>query len=186
MKEFVYLYPISEYIDVFVNPADGLRRRQYKESLNSAVDLRYRQQGFGINYVIFDGHSLSDVIEIQPSDKIIEAGIDFKTHTAKQPNGEYPYPNPEIVLDQLPRLRTIRIGGFHLWDCVEKTARAAYERGLDVLVDEELTEVLASLMSLPDFAVDHFPSYNPRKDEDFWFDLFMNARKNKPWLWQNY
>ena len=186
MKEFAYLYPIPEYTD-FVCPPESPQRQQYKRVLNQAIDLRYRQQEFGINYVIFDGHAISDVIDIQPSDRVIEAGIDFKTHTTKQPDGQYPYPNPDNILDQLNALRILRIGGFHLWDCVDKLAKRAYERGLAVLVDEDLTETLALRLDWDDnLKIDTFPSYDPRKYGEAAFRSFMEARKGKPWLWQEY
>jgi hypothetical protein len=187
MKEFAYLYPIPEYTD-FICPPESPRRQQYAEVLNRAIDLRYRQQGFGINYVVFDRHPISDIVKIQPADRIIEVGIDFKTHTTKQPNGEYPYPNPDNILNQLTALRILRVGGFHLWDCVDKLARRAYEKGVNVLVDEDLTEILPLRLTDEDFAVNRYPSYNPRAGElgKGWFELFMQARKNKPWLWQDY
>jgi len=185
MKEFVYLYPIPEYTD-FVCPPQSPIRQRYRKVLNQAIDMRYRQQGFGINYVIFDRHPISEVITLQPNDRIIEAGIDFETHRTKGPDGEHPYPSPDYILDQLTGLRMLRVAGFHLWDCVEKLAKRAYERGVDVLVDEDLTEVLPGALTLSGFQVASYPSYDPRAQGDLMYEFFMNARKDKPWLWQNY
>lgn len=192
MKEFVFLYPIPEYIETSMqnsgmegNGPDRFRRK-YKKTLNTSIDQRYRQKGFGVNYVVFDGHAVSDAIELQASDRIINAGMDFKTHITKQSNGEYAYPNPDKILDQLGNTDTVRIGGFHLWDCVERLAQTAHKRGLDVLVDEDLTEIFGMMIQNPNFRTDTFPSYDPKKAGKAVFDIFMQARKTRPWLWQDY
>jgi len=158
----------------------------YKTQLNSCVDARYRQKGFGINYAVFNGSLVSDVINLQQSDKIIEVGLDFKTHTTKQPNGEYPYPDEDYILNQLDGTRIIRVAGFHMWDCVERLAKRAYERRLDTLVDEDLTEFFSGRLRDSDFKIDKYPTYNPRKNQGFMFDMFIEARREKPWLWQDY
>ncbi|MFH1503198.1 MAG: hypothetical protein ABIE36_00890 [Candidatus Diapherotrites archaeon] len=193
MKTFVFLYPIPEIINFEIqnhgwaeeNGVDAFRQR-YKSTLNKCIDFRYRQKGFDINYALFNGHEISDVIEIQQSDKIIEVGLDFETHIKKQPNGEYLYPNQDYILNQLNNGRIIRIAGFHMWDCVEKLAKKAYEIGLDTLVDEDLTEFFPGRLRDSNFRVDKYPTYNPRKYGDSGYEMFMGARKHRPWLWQEY
>lgn len=191
MKQFVFLYPIPEIMDFEIKNNGSFEsvdqfRQRYSKLLNSSIDIRYRQNGFGINYLVFDGSSVSDVIELQDSDRLIEVGLDFKTHTTKQSNGEYPYPNQDHILNQLEGTKVIRVAGFHMWDCVEKLAKRAYERELDTLVDEDLTEFFSGRLMDPDFKIDKYPTYNPRKNRGFMFDMFLEARKNRPWLWQNY
>ncbi|MGM5488181.1 MAG: hypothetical protein ACQESG_04495 [Nanobdellota archaeon] len=78
----------------------------------------------------------------------------------------------------------LRLGGFHLWDCVERVAKRAYNRGLDVLVDEDLTELFTSRMQLPEFRTDRYPCY--RAPEHPYYQEFLHQRKGKPWLWQDY
>jgi arabinogalactan endo-1,4-beta-galactosidase len=73
-----------------------------------------------------------------------------------------------------------------MWDCVEKLARRAHERGIDVLVDEDLTEFFAGRLKDRDFKVKSYPTYDARKHQRSMFDMFMEARRNKPWLWQEY
>ena len=161
-------------------------RKTYKEKINVCIDLRYRKKGFEINYAIFDGHEISNVINLQTSDRIIEVGMDFKTHTTKQPDGTYPYPDNDFILNQLGNIQTLRVAGFHMWDCVGKLAGRAYERGLETLVDEDLTEFFTFLIKDGNLQIDKFPSYNPIKHGKSMFNDFMEARKGKPWLWQEY
>lgn len=193
MKEFVFLYPIPEYVDISIENSGGIERdgadifrKKYNDAINEAIDIRYRKNGFGINYVLFDNHPVSDLFELQDSDRFIQAGLDFKTHTTKLPNGEYTYPNPDNILDKLTGLHILRVAGFHLNDCVEKIAQKAYERGLDVLVDEELTEIFPAIISDSNFKTDKYPSLNPRSYGEPMFQVFLEGRKNRPWLWQGF
>ena len=193
MKQFVFLYPIPEIIDFEIgnhawSEKGGIEvfRQKYKTVINNCIDARYRQKGFGINYAVFDGSPVSEVVELQDSDRVIEVGLDFKTHATKQSNGEYPYPDQDYILNQLDGTRVIRVAGFHMWDCVEKLAKRAYERGLDTLVDEDLTEFFSGRLRDPDFKIDVYPTYNPRKNQGSMFDMFIEARKERPWLWQDY
>jgi len=187
VRTFIFLYPIPEIIDFEVKKGMNLYRcskefrKTYADKLNECIDKRYRQNGFEINFAVFDGSSVSDVIRLQKKDRVIEVGLDFKTHTTKKA-----YPDNDFILYQLNGCSIIRIAGFHLWDCVGKLAKRAYEKGLEVLVDEDLTELFAGRLKDLDFRVDKFPCYDARKDMGDYFDMFMEARKGKPWLWQNY
>ena len=184
-KEFVFLYPIPEIINFEVknhgwHEKGGVEafRKKYGDMLNKCIDQRYRQKGFGINWAIFDDCAVSEIIEIRSSDRIIKVGLDFKTHTTKKV-----YPNQDNILSQISGVRVIRIAGFHMWDCVEKLAKRAYEIGLDTLVDEDLTEFFSWRINDRDFTTDKYPTHNPRKKVSI---DFMRARKQLPWLWQNY
>jgi hypothetical protein len=221
VKQFIFLYPIPDYINFEIKRgAYGFRSKRekeflaklkkassdeekeavreeaiqviqsefkviYKKNLNGCIDARYRQNGFNINYLIFDNSKISNVIELQKSDRIIENGLDFGIHTTKRPDGSYQYPDQGYILDKLGETNELRIAGFHMWDCVEKLAKRSYERGLDTLVDEDLTEFFIGRLKDPNFKINKYPTYKPREDPE-WFESFMKARKGKPWLWQDY
>ena len=223
MKSFIFLYPISEYLDYEIASGAmqhrdrlGVSRfdkqwehvsskeeiealmaeisgflktrfkKEYASKLNACINQRYRQQGFQVNYALFDDTDVSDVIILQPSDNIVRVGMDFATHTT-QVDGEYPYPDRDYILDQLDKLELLRLGGFHMWDCVEKIARRAYERGITVLVDEDLTEFFTIRIMREDLALDRYPSVDVKDEyEPFSLEEFMTNRKDKPWLWQDY
>jgi len=194
-KQFIFLYPIPEIIDfelskyLYGKPNKDELKGKYQATLNKCIDARYRQNGFGINYAVFNGSAVSDVIELQPLDRIIEVGLDFKAHTTKQPSGKYPYPDESDILKKLGDVNTLRIGGFHMCDCVEKLAEKAYEKGLNVLVDEDLTEYFPMRMNDSDFRIDKYivrDLKNCQRDlSDVLSEISLKARKGKPWLCQH-
>lgn len=192
-KKFVFLYPIPEIINFEIknngwSEKGGIDafRKKYSNLLNKCIDRRYRKKGFEINYAVFNGSTVSEIIKLQSTDKIIEVGINFKMHTIKQPNGEYFYPSQDYILNQLGKVKIIRIAGFHMWDCVEKLAKRAHERKINVLVDEDLTEFFSWRIGDRDFKISKYPTYNAKKHQGNMFEYFMKAREQRPWLWQNY
>lgn len=193
-KKFVFLYPIPEYIDNSIKNASfhlddtgkRLFREEYKNALNSCIDLRYRGRGFEIIYANFLSHKISDIVGILPSDRIIDTGLDFKTHTTKRKDNTYLYPDENYILNNIGDSERLVVSGFHMWDCVERLAKKAYKKGMDVLVDEDLTEFLPSRIQDSSFRLDAYPSFNPRNSERGFFQEFMEARKQRPWLWQDY
>lgn len=190
-KQFIFLYPISEIIDFEIesNAWRGKKfkklekeqfREKYKDILNKCIDTRYRQKGFKINYAIFNETPISNVIELKKSDKILKVGLDFKTHIAKGI-----YPKQDYILNQLNDDKVIRIAGFHMWDCVERLAKKAYERGLNTLVDEDLTEFFGRKFLEPKFNIKEYEGIKQKYSRES-LDMIIEARKNKPWLWQKY
>jgi len=159
----------------------------YKEKLNLCINLRYRQKGFSIVYALFDRHQISDVIELQPGDTILRVGRDFVSFNTELPDGSN-YPNLDFLLDQLNEFQMLRLAGFHMWDCVNKFAKRAYERGFDTLVDEDLTEFFTSHILKKDFRLDIYPSiiYMDYFKKYFDIEMYLEKRRGKPWLWQNY
>lgn len=160
-KEFIFLYPISQIFDFEIknhewSSEEGAEafRKKYSDTLNRCIDRRYRQKNFQINFAVFDDCAVSGVIRLQSSDRIIKVGLDFKTHRT-----ERIYPSQEYILSQLERVQIIRIAGFHRWDCVEKLAKCACEKDLDVLVDEDLTETFPYRLEDENFKEDEYLKY---------------------------
>lgn len=184
MKQFIYMYPISEFINFEIILGNHGSKTDFKEfyklKLDSCIDKRYRQKGFNINYFIFDDSKVSDIIVLRDSDKVKFVGLDYKNHVE-----EKKYPNEDYILNQLGKIDILRIGGFHMWDCVERIAKRAYKKRIDTLVDEDLTEFFTNRIKKDNFQEDKYPTYNPDRNSCF-FESFIEARKNKPWLWQKY
>jgi hypothetical protein len=239
-KVFLYLYPISEYINHTISrgaytwysrthprqededtttslreirEAEKRLRKErdlefqqcrksfpeiFQETINRCIDERYRQQGYQVNFLLFKGRKPSKRIEVKSVDQILFTEITFKTHITPQPNlppglnvvnyplGRIQYPDPNRILDQLGRISELRLSGFHMWDCVEKMARTAHERGIKTLVDEDLTELFPYTITNPSFRTNNYPTFDPRKEEEGFLEMFLECRKGVPWLWQNY
>ena len=162
----------------------------FSRLLNLTIDQRYRQRGFKINYALFDDKDVSPFVSLQTEDRIIKVGITFKEHTTKRDDGTYKYPDFNELLNKLDpnNILHLRLAGFHLWDCVDKVAKKAYERGIDVLVDEDLTEFFEFMIRRSEFRTDKYPTFNPRKTSGSKnsFALYMKPRLERPWLWQKY
>ncbi len=158
-------------------------RPVYARTLNACIKRRYREKDFGINFAVFDGHSVSDMVSLHKYDKVFSVGLDFNTHVSRKQ-----YPDADAVLNQVGlNGGQLIVAGFHMWNCVEKVAQRAHERGANVLVDEDLTEFLSGRINfLPKLRTDRFPSYNPRMQGKTAYLKFIEARKGKPWLWQKY
>ena len=189
MNQFLYLYPIQEYLEYEIERnyyiIDPHSKKPFTEkyfsSLNKVISLRYRRKGFGINWVVFNDRPVFKRVHTEATDRILPVDVSFEAHTS-----EKLYPSEETILDQIPEGRLV-LTGFHMWDCVEKVARRAHERGIEVLVDEDLTEFFSGIVAFdPERDLQNYPSYNPREERGFRFDLFMGARRGKPWLWQKY
>ena len=191
MKEFLFMYPVSDYINWEIRNGSWLSktkipyRRFYKEMINKTINQRYRENGFGINFAIFNNGSISNIIDLQKSDKVVEVGLDFETHCSKKI-----YPKSNFIMESLgltpQNTEHLRIAGFHMWDCVEKIAKKAYEQGFDTLVDEDLTEFFSGRLRDQNFRTNRYPTFRPRELNGEQFRSFMEARKERPWLWQEY
>lgn len=184
-KTFIFLYPQQRIFDHEINRGDSFKSC-YSKKLNSCIHYRYRKKGFSIVYAIFNDSQVAEIIQLQSRDRIIHVGMDSITYRTKGSNGEYSYSDQDFILNQIVPVEFLRVGGFHMWSCVEKLARRAHARGINVLVDEDLTEFFAGRLNNKDFRIKSYPTYDARKLQKDMFGLFMSARKNKPWLFQNY
>lgn len=146
MKEFVFLYPIQEYLNECIG-REVIRSREgwdLCQKFNEIIEARYRQRSFGVNWVMFsNSNNLPDFsikaneITIKPTDRILVSGVPFSIHRAFAI-----YPEPIDILAQLPQgVERLVIGGFHQYDCVDKLGKVAYEQGIPTIIDEDTTEI---------------------------------------------
>lgn len=192
MKRFLFLYPMKEIIDWEISQFEshfqpGEFQKMYAHALNTAINLRYRQNEFQVNFAVFSNAPISDIVQIAEGDKIIDVGLDFKAHQTKQPNGKHPYPNPDFIVNQLTPADKLVVAGFHKWDCVNRIAGRTFRRGIDTLVDEDLTENLGYLVFKKEIVLEFPNSYDQSANVRKIPHLYSQAkelRKKKPWFIQ--
>ncbi len=121
--------------------------------------------------------------ETKEDDVILKVGISSEVHYQLKK-----YPDALAIINRLKPVNRLVIAGFHRESCVEKVAMQAHKEGLDVLVDEDLTELFPwRILLYPEFKTGIYPSVNPYKSmPDHMAQKSMEARTGKPWLWQNY
>jgi hypothetical protein len=188
MKQFLFMYPIDTYFDIESDEHKAcVSTRKYFRIFNNCINERYRSRGFGINFAVFDDKEVDKRIKVVEGDRIIKVGITSHDHFDDEE-----YPDFDFILNQLnlKDIKHFRVAGFHLWDCVERIAKRAYERGIDVLVDEDLTNMFASRVTHPNFRTDKYPTFElknaPTLDREWFIKAFLEARMDKPWMFQDY
>ncbi len=169
-KHFVFMYPIKEYFEQELKGMPQERIEKYTRVLNECIEQRYRNKGFKVSFITFKG-SPAYIVEVKKEDRIIEVEVDFKTHIKYNK-----YPNENNILNKLGNVKILRIAGFHLWDCVQRTAEAAYKKGIEVLIDEDITELLVWRMDRPSFKINKYPNI----PKEFNNEYFLENRKGKP------
>lgn len=157
----------------------------YSSKLNSCIHHRYRRKGFNIVYVLLDDTEISPLVRVYPTDRVIHAGMDAKTHRTEGNDGNYPYPDSDYILDQLLPVDSLVVTGFHLWDCVQRVAERAYQRGIDTIVDEDLTEQFPGIfLTNPSFRVKQPNSFDPSRFGADYLLEYNQAREGRPWMKQ--
>ena len=145
MKSVLVLYPIQPYADVLIgaNEAPEIKIK-YAQIYQHILSKRYFS--FRLIWVMFsesqsmdkpDISQLWQGISIDEKNDIVGAcGVSFNDHCRDKL-----YPNSESIVKLCPQpIEELIIVGFHFWDCVEKVAKCAHEQGINVLVDDDLTE----------------------------------------------
>jgi hypothetical protein len=183
MKNFLFLYPIKEYIEAVCERRSALNpnyENEWCRDLKECIHLRYKSKGFSVNYALFDDTPLHQAFN--PNDGIIRVGMTFEEHTTPK-DGKYNYPDENRIIKPLLNSSELVVAGFHLGDCVDRVAKAAHNKGINTLVDEELTELFGYLKEFPSFHKERFPSIIPNER---WNEIeeIIQYRKNRPWLYQ--
>jgi hypothetical protein len=163
--------------------------KYFFKKLNQSITERYRNNTFGINWIVLDNESISPYVDFRSGDKFISSGVSFVL-TDKKEKTLTGYPNFEYLVDEIGDCEHLRVGGHMIWDCVSKLAEAAHKKGLDVLVDEDLTDFFQMHIREPLFRTGVYPSINikewlKQKGMDDAFEDFMSPRA-KPWFYQAY
>ena len=191
MDQFVFLFPDKWNIDkdlIKNNPPWGVfgRFTEYSRLLDQCIELRYRSKGFGINHVLLKGESISSLVKLNDSDNIFYANISREDmNIACKANKDY-HADSEQIISQLgltPDDELI-IGGFHLRDCVSRLAKDAYNKGINVLVDEDLTETFLHRSKSSDFRIGVSNSFNPLEKSLQFYNYCVKANEGKPWMYQ--
>lgn len=165
-------------------------RQTFHGVFNRAIEERYRNQDYRVHWVMFDQHSYSPLITVQPGDVRIDAGMSFKEHTTRRPDGIYLYPNFNKIPDHLADAKKVVVAGYHVKDCVDKIAAACYHAGHETLVDEELTEYFWRDYFRGGLRVHKYPSVIPpymtskSPIDKIARALRKHEQTEKPWLHQ--
>lgn len=183
MKNFLFLYPIEQYIDSVCERRSAFNpnyEREWCKDLKECIQLRYKRNGFTVNYALFDDTPLHP--KFNQNDNLIRVGMTFEEHTNPK-DGKYNYPDEKKIIQPLLNSSELVVAGFHLGDCVDRVAKAAHNKGINTLVDEELTELFGYIKELPSFHKERFPSVMP---DERWENIerIINYRKQRPWLYQ--
>ncbi len=199
MKYFLLLYPIQPYADVLIGKEELPEIKvRYAEIYQELIRRRYPD--FRMVCVMFsapedltkpDTSQLWKGFSVNGKDIIGACGVTFGDHCKKRI-----YPKGDKILELCPHpVEELVVGGFHLWDCVDKTARWAYNQGINVLVDEDLTELFffstRSPRGLPVFKIPVSREESLRRTErqlrkagGFFLKHARKERKKRPWMAQ--
>ncbi len=195
MKVLLILYPINPYVNFLIRKK---RFPKTKERIASFYQhlINKRYPGFQIVFVLFSKNrnsakpNMSQLwkgINIKASDIVGSAGVTYR-------NFRYNWQRPKhadiFALCPEP-IDELVIGGFHLWDCVDGFAGYAFQKGLNVVVDEDLTDLffymikdLKSKLSLQ-IPISREVSLQRKKERLYEVGLLEHARKrrrDKPWF----
>lgn len=193
MKYLVLLYLIEPYIKALCPWDVGPEKRAERAHLYQKI-IEHRYPDFQIVRIFFSNpedmaqpdfsHQWSEFLP-RDGDIVGSCGVDFQTHCR-----EKKYPAPKDTLSWCPEpIEELVVGGFHRRDCVDKVARYAHEQGIQVQVDEDLTELffMKHLMRAREIPLDLRESQERMRDfllegDDIFLEIARDARKGKPWL----
>jgi len=149
----------------------------YLDALNCCIHERYREQGYLVQFLLYPGQEL-DL-------RLTKAGQDISCHVAVPPSEpDQSWYDP--FLSGLGPVSHLRLAGFSLYTDVADIARCAHEQGIDVLVDDDLTECFGQRFWQDWFDLREY-RLPPEPDDSLGKSLFldgMKRRKSQPWRLQ--
>ncbi len=184
MNEYVFLFPVAMYFDELPATYRLVKRSFGPERLFQIIDARYRQQGYGINWVFPSSCDLSDsdkwkvpeYADIRADDRILCGDIFADMFSNEM------YIVSSHILNQLPPHSRLVVGGFYLGNFVNDLAKCSYERGIDTFVDEDTTESLFLMTDVPLIRTEW--SLKALGLDDEFIEYRKEFRADKPWLTQ--
>jgi len=132
-----------------------------------------------------DTEILSSLIQLEPEDKIISVGL-----TWDDMHSRGKYARSDRVLRWLPsEIEELKLGGYLMYSCVSRFASYCHKRGIDTLVDEDLTDYFLFQLNREDMpdqreqVLEGFEYYRRFEAEDsiYWRD-FLKIRSRQPWF----
>ncbi len=193
MRFLLVLYPIQVFVDSYVPKELPLEtRRRYAEIYQRL--LRGRYPDFRVVWIMFscplgkpDMSQLWDGILIKESDIVGACGVTFDKFCKEEI-----YPDPQVILNFCPEPEELIIGGFHFGDCVERVAKYAHEKEINVLVDDNLTEHFFKITRKSGWNPSETISLSRKKigekirefhaDSPYELEKHREWRKSRPWL----
>lgn len=121
---------IRECLDESIIRFNEFYKRWFNNKLND-----YRYKGFGINWFVYNGESVSDIVNLETSDNIFEVGVSWNLHQRKKV-----YPCQSFMLEKIQG-RNLVIAGFNFSDCVQRFSNKAIQQKRNVSIDENLTDL---------------------------------------------
>lgn len=193
MSNFMFLYPVEEYINSTIE-YNITNRNENKieetiDTFNQIIDQRYRKECFDIYWLTFKNGKgkpnydiIDDRIDIIDTDNIIDNEITFQQ--LKEGN----YPEPDKIIDKLGDVDQLVLGGFHQRDCVERIAKHAYNKEIETFVDEDTTDRYSAKSKYADIPIvrEEYSLESLFSDilADSYIQNIKEERKDKPWLVQ--
>ena len=159
-KVFLYLYPIKEFINIFLlhddQTYDKLNIDRPLPILNDTIDKRYRQKGYQVIFALYPDRELYGV-EQRDGDKIIYTDIPFSDVNPKDEKGNIKkdyipkFPDERLLIEQLGDVDELIVGGYHSMECVRRVAEKALDSGINTLVDLDLTDLFFNVYKQKDY-----------------------------------
>ena len=187
-KVFLYMYPIEQFISQY-----KFREKMYDHIikdprplpiLNYMIDERYRKRDYIVMYVLFPDTKRYGLDRVN-GDKRIYADIPFskvdwddewrrkrKDFVPEIPDNEYILKQVEKYV-KLKNISELVVSGFFSRYYVKQMAKLASEKGVNTVIDLDLTEIFFLFYNKSGFLTKE--PYNPDKFYEFYINFFKDA-----------